>query len=274
MFITEDLLMLNFPKTGSTFAREVLRRVYSKRDTLMEKTLVKLGLRKPSVIDLLLPQIDVGIGTGLINQHGTVRQIPPIYQDRPIVTITRNPLSRYVSTYLFRSWVDFPPADVKTLKKTYPNYPDLSFSEYYEMMHTYEVEKRLNGIKPKIELGVFTIQFIRFYFKDPEAILKKIDLDYIENKEYINELSKIHFIKQENLNSELKEFLQSVGMTKDELSFMDSMDKINVSKQKEDKSSFNEYYLGTDVEQKILDRDRLLFSIFPDYLPENQIKEI
>ncbi len=274
MFITEDLLMLNFPKTGSTFAREVLRRVYSKRDTLIEKALVKIGLRKPSVIDLLLPPLDVGIGTGLTNQHGMVRQIPTIYQDRPIVTITRNPLSRYVSTYLFRSWVEFPPTDVQTIKKRYPNYPDLSFSEYYEMMQTYEVEKRLNGITPKIELGVFTIQFIRFYFKDPEAILKKIDLDYIENKEYMNELSKIHFIKQENLNSELKGFLLSVGMTKEELSFMDSMDKINVSKQKKDKSNFKEYYLGTDIEQKVLDRERLLFSIFPDYLPENQIKEI
>lgn len=269
MFITEDLLMLNFPKTGSTFAREVLRRVYSKRDTLMEKALTKLGLRKPSVIDLLLPAADSGIGTGLINQHGTVRQIPAVYQDRPIVTITRNPLSRYVSTYLFQSWVQFPPADVETIKKTYPHYPDLSFSEYYEMMHTYEVKKRLNGIKPKIELGMLTIQFIRFYFKDPEAILKKIDLDYIENKEYMNELGKIHFIKQENLNSELKEFLKSVGIIEEELSFMDSMDKINVSTQKKNKSNFNEYYEGTDLKQKILDRDRLLFSIFPDYLPEN-----
>ena len=272
MYITKDLLMLNFPKTGSTFSREVLRRVYSKRDTFIEKTLVKLGLRKPSVIDLLLPQLDIGMGTGLTNQHGMVRQIPEIYQDRPIVTITRNPLSRYVSTYLFRSWVDFPPADEQTLKKAYPNYPDLTFSEYYEMMHTYEVPTRLDGIKPKIELGVFTIQFIRFYFKDPEAILKKIDLEYIENKEYMNELSNIHFIKQENLNSDLKEFLQSVGMTKDELSFMDSMDKINVSKQQEEKSNFKQYYTGTDVEQKVLDRERLLFSIFPDYLPENEIK--
>ena len=269
MFITEDLLMLNFPKTGSTFAREVLRRVYAKRDSISEKILAKLRLRKPSVIDLLLPQLDVGIGTGLTNQHGMVRQIPAIYQDRPIVTITRNPLSRYVSTYLFRSWVKFPPSDVQTIKKRYPNYPDLTFSEYYEMMDIYEVEKRLNGIKPKIELGVFTIQFIRFYFKDPEAVIKKIDLDYIENKEYMNELSNIHFIKQENLNSELKDFLQSVGMTKEELSFMDSMDKINVSKQKENKSNFKEYYVGTDIEEKVLDRDRLLFSIFPDYLPEN-----
>ena len=269
MFITEDLLMLNFPKTGSTFAREVLRRVYSKRDTLVEKALVKLRLRKPSVIDLLLPKVDIGIGAKLIDQHGTVRQIPSIYQDRPIVTITRNPLSRYVSTYLFRSWVHHPPTDVQTIKKRYPNYPDLTFSEYYEMMDIYEVKTRLNGIKPKIELGVLTIQFIRFYFKDPETVLKKIDLNYIENKEYMNELSKIHFIKQENLNSEFKEFLLKVGISKEELLFMDSMDKINVSTQKENKSNFREYYIGTDIEQKVLDKDRLLFSIFPDYLPKN-----
>ena len=269
MFITKDLLMLNFPKTGSSFAREVLRRVYAKQDTAFEKLLVKLRLRKPSVIDLLLPKVDSGIGANVIDQHGTVRQIPSMYQDRPIVTITRNPLSRYVSTYLFRSWVKFPPADVQTIKKRYPNYPDLSFSEFYEMMHMYEIATSLNGIKLKIELGVLTIQFIRFYFKNPEAVIKNIDLHYIENKEYMNDLSEIHFIKQENLTLDLKEFLLSVGIKKDELSFMDSMDKINVSKQKEDKSDFKEYYAGTDIEQKILDRDRLLFSIFPDYLPEN-----
>jgi hypothetical protein len=40
MIITDDLVMLNFPKTGNTFAREVFKRVYSGREYWLRKLLV------------------------------------------------------------------------------------------------------------------------------------------------------------------------------------------------------------------------------------------
>ena len=75
------------------------------------------------------------------------------------------------------------------------------------MLHKFGCKDRLDGITPKIDLGYQTIQFIQFYFPDPEYVLKMIDEDYIQQKRYLNDMAEITFLHQENLNSELYDFL-------------------------------------------------------------------
>jgi hypothetical protein len=261
--------MLNFPKTGSSFAREVVRSIYWKRNTIIRRLFVKLGIREPIVMDLRLPKIDKGTNHGLLDQHGTLHQIPDRHKKKQIVSIVRNPFSWYVSNYLYKWWEQYLPTDSEVIIEQYPNFPNISFSELYEILHTYEVKKILGTIVPKIELGLITLRFIQFYFKDPEAVFRKIDLDYIENKEYLNDMNEIYFLRQENLNSELKEFLLHIGIDKKELEFINSKEKVNVSNRKKGGSNSEEYYAGTSLKQLILKRDRLLFKIFPEYLPDN-----
>lgn len=267
MIITDDLVMLNFPKTGSSFAREVLKRVYAEGESTFRKLLAKLGLCNPSLIELLLPQIDAEKNSGIKSQHGTRRQIPAAHGDKPILSIARNPLSRYVSLHLFRWWEKHPSAEADIILKKFPQFPNLSFSEYYEMEHEMETRNRLRGIIPRIDLGLQTVQFIQFYFRDPESVLRRIDDDYIERREYRQEIRAVHFLHQENLNIELKEFLLERGFSLQQLRFIDSMEKVNVTAKKQEEADWRGYYLGTPIQNRIIERDKLLFSVFPEYIP-------
>lgn len=267
MIITNDFVMLNFPKTGSSFARKVIKEIYSGRSSKFHRILANLGIYNSSFLELMLPKIDTTSLMGLKGQHGTLRQIPAQHNAKPVITITRNPFSRYVSTYLFKWWEKYPPANIDIILDQFPNFPNLTFPEYYLMMHTHGREDHLRGIVPKIDLGLYTIQFIQFYFKDPESVLREIDDNYIDNKLYENDINNIKFIRQENLNRELKEFLLHVGISEKELEFIDTMKKVNVTNKKSEDSDYKKYYSGTSIEEQILQRDRLLFEIFPDYLP-------
>ncbi len=270
MIITDDFIMLNFPKTGSSFAREVLKKLYTRQDSKGRKFLKILGLSQPANFkEIMLQNIDEKKGSKAKAQHGTLKQIPHQYKNKPILSITRNPLLRLESTYFYRWWEKYPPANINTILEDYPHFPNLSFSEYNEMLHTHGRRNRLNNITPKIELGFQTIQFIQFYFKDPELILKIIDDDYIENELYNESLIDICFIHQENLNFELKEFLLQFGFKPDKLEFIDLMNKVNTTDKKQNTLDYRELFIETRIQNKILERDKLLFKIFPEYIPTN-----
>jgi len=264
MLITNIFVMLNLPKTGSTFAREAIKRLYSKRESKINRFLSVIGIRKPELLELLMPKIDNGKLLGFKDVHGTLRQIPVEHRNKKVISVTRNPFSRYVSSFYYRSWEKFPPTDIQTIRTYYPNYPNLSFAEFYEMMHIFGRENFLRGIVPKIELGISTIQFIQFFFNDPESVLKKIDDDYIDSREFEKDMGNIHFIHQENLREELIEFLAHIGIPRDELDFITSLKKVNVTLKKTNTSHHSEI-ITPMIEQKILEREKLIFTIFPMY---------
>ena len=103
--------MLNFPKTGTSFARRILKQLYYQRRSNYRKILEKLRLCNPSIIELILPRIDGKISCNGKDQHSTSRQIPIAHKNKPILTIIRNPLSLYLSMYHFRLWQRYPPMD-------------------------------------------------------------------------------------------------------------------------------------------------------------------
>jgi hypothetical protein len=259
--------MLNFPRTGSSFARKVLKRLYIARESRIHRLLARMGICNPSVMDVKMPKIDEDLDYKIKDQHGTLRQIPREHRSKPTVSIARSPFSRYLSLYSFRWWEKYPPVECQKILEQYPHFPNLSFSEYYEMTHVHGRKNRLHHIVPKVELGFHTIQFIQFYFKDPEATLNKINDNYIDNEQFRDDMGAITFLHQENLNSELKEFLLRIGMKQKELQFIDSMEKVNVTEKKEEEVNYREFYSYKSIAKKVLEREKLLFKIFPEYLP-------
>ncbi|SMM98395.1 hypothetical protein SPONN_2294 [uncultured Candidatus Thioglobus sp.] len=257
MIITDDFVMLNLPKTGSTFARKAIRTAYGQHK--ISRLLSKIQLIHPCVIDLATPNLDFlgGRGGEQKNQHGVLRQIPKEHKNKPIVSITRNPFSRYVSAYTYKSWQN------KQRFSQYPNFPNLSFAEFYQMKQDIDAKQRLHGIHPKIPLGFYTVQFIQFYFAQPEKVLKKIDNHYIESEQFKNDMSDISFLQQENLNQDLGNFLAEKGIPSKKLAFLKDAKKINVALGDKD---FWQFYTPKLIEQ-VLERDKLLFKIFPQYLP-------
>ena len=252
MLITDDFVMINFPKTASTFTREVLKEVYSNK----------------GFVELFLPGITNKRDGEVLNQHGVLRQIPFEHKEKPILSVIRNPFKRYESLYYYRWWEKHPPADISTILKRYPHFPEISFEEYYEMIHIYGIKNMLGDIIPKIELGLHTTQFVQFYYNNPEQIYKEINNSYIENKLFFNDLKKINFLHQENLVNELKAFLVKKGFSQEELSFIDTKEKVNVSKRENNNDLIVE---GSEIYEKIINREKLIFAIFPEYLPKTEI---
>ncbi len=265
MIITDKFVMVNFPKTGSSFVRMVLKQIHEKYNRLPNRIWRKLHLANKTLIELMLPKIDEKNSYGIKDQHGTYRQILEEHKQKTVVSIIRNPFDRYVSTYLYRWWEKYPPVDLEQMKRNFPNFPNLSFREYYEIIQLFGRENRLNGISPKIELGLHTIQFIQFYFKEPEEVLSIIDNDYIKQKMYLTDMAEIIFLHQENLNEELYEFLLGVGYPKKDISFIKEHKKVNVTARESNEMEFNNFYTKELVED-ILEKDRLLFELFPEYL--------
>lgn len=285
MIIANQFVMLNYPKTGSSFARAMLKQVHNydrggfnkilhrmirkfRYGTVLNRTLRKIDtLINPDMTELIVPKV-YGRHIGYRqSQHGRYSQIPEEHKDKSIISIIRNPFTRYVSTYLYEDWKDrYPQIYSDQLKNNIPSFPDLSFAEYYDMIHFYKQDLRLQGIIPKIDLGVNTIQFIRFYFKEPERVLSEIDDEYITNRSYQEEMVPITFLHQERLNDELFQFLLTMGYSQKKIQFIKDAEPINVTKRKRDQQSLDRFYTE-ELRQNILKRDRLLFKIFPEYQP-------
>lgn len=267
VLITDDFVLLNFPKTGSSFTREAIKRVYEQSDSRVMMTLEKFGIVKPRVMELMFPKIDEIHHAGIHDQHGTWRQIPPQFLDRQVISITREPISRYHSAYRFGWWKHSPPGDPDEIRKQYPNFPDLSFTQYFEMASGFAVRDRLKGITPKIQLGLHSIQFIQFYFRDPDKTLRIIDDEYIDQKKYLEDMADVHFMEQTNLRHALKSYLLGIGRTAAELNFLDVMKELNTTAQSSKAECCNEPALDKDLIENVLSRDRLIYKMFPHYHP-------
>ncbi|MEJ2707865.1 MAG: sulfotransferase family 2 domain-containing protein [Anaerolineales bacterium] len=265
MIITDRFVLLNFPKTGSSFVRSTLKTLHKKNLSVPERILSGLHLSdSPDFSELMMPALDVKSLYGELNQHGTYQQIPAEHKHKVIVSVTRNPFDRYVSAYLYGWWADHPPGPIEKVKAAFPDYPDLSFEEYYEMYHIFGREDRLMGIEPGIDLGVHTIHFIRFFFREPDRVLSTITDSYIEQKLYRRDMPAIHFLHQENLNEELHDFLLDMGYAADDIEFIKHAQRVNRSPTGKLVSD-RQHLFTPHVVNKILTRDRLIISIFPEY---------
>ena len=123
------------------------------------------GFARPPLIELMLqhPYLDTK------DQHGRYIQIPSKYLNRKILSIVRSPVDRYRSLYDYGWWKKYPPLNPEEIKRIYPNFPSLSFQEFYWMTQAHSVKKMLKDDTPKISLGLNSITFIEFYFKDRKS---------------------------------------------------------------------------------------------------------
>lgn len=263
MVITDQFVMLNLPKTGSSFARKALKRVHH-YDALPNKILRKLSLPGSSMIEMYLPSLDRRFPEGLQDQHGTYRQIPEGHRHKTVVSVIRNPFDRYVSAYLYGWWKTNLHTTKKRLQEAFPCFPDLSFGEYYEMIKLFGRENRLKGISPKIDLGFYTIQFIQFFFREPEKTLRLIDGDYLKQKRYLHDMAEVVFLHQENLNGELYDFLRSLGYPERDIGFIRNAEKVNVTPRGDNQRRWEDL-CSEDLRADILNKDRLIFELFPEF---------
>jgi hypothetical protein len=240
MLITDDFVLLNFPKTGSTFARQIIKKVYGDK-----------------VDELLLPVI-----SGRVSQHGTYAQIPDEHREKPIVSVVRNPFDRYVSIYFFKWYSLFPPENTGKLKSYYPGFPDISFGDFLDMTDRFEKTKLLRayGISANTDIGFQTIQFAAFYSGFPRNSLREL----IEGKSGLFvKPSKVHFLRQEFLRQDLIMFLSKYREFRAVKEVIDSEDDLNVSRGPAEKSW--QQFWTADLFEAYRKKEELLLIEFPDY---------
>jgi len=269
MIVTDNFVMLNFPKTGSTFTRKAIDKVFEHDKSLM-RFLVRMGLIAKPYKELWLPNI-YNNTVDNSSQHGCYRLIPEEDKNKTVATIIRNPYGRYVSSYLYEWWKSHPPVEESKIKIDYPTFPDLSFEQYYEMIHKYSRDGYYNNGDRNINehkhyFGIYTLLFIQFYSKKPDALINELDNDSIDIEKFKSEFSDIVFLKQENLNNELKSFLIKMGYDEEKVNRIDSMEKVNVSN---DKKNSLKNFITDEILEQINEREKLFFEMFPEYKVES-----
>lgn len=236
MLITNFFVMLNSPKTGSTFTRTVIKELHRNKlakQSAIENILQKFSLmKKPMCEELLLPNIRLKGVERVPNQHGTYSQIPDRYRHLPVVSIIRNPYSRFMSGYKFRWWASHPPINDLLLDEHFPNFPDLSVDDFVKLAKLIVTHGVLGEKKVSAEVGNQTVQFIQFFFKNPNSILENLTDDYLDAPQVVNDLADITFLRQENLNEDLANFLANFKYSDDEINYVKTRARVNVTKTK------------------------------------------
>lgn len=256
MIITKDFIILNLPKTGSSFVRQVIKEIYYSRrnKNLFTKVVHKLklkqvGFREVFVAHPIIPNYK--------DQHGCLDQIPDGNKGKVILSVVRDPYNRLESFYKFRWWVQNPSIEKKQIENHFPDFPNLTFEQYLKMQALKNDKIKLQcGISPDLKIGNQSIQFIRFYFKNHKEVLATLDEDYIKKGKFKKDLCEICFLRNENLNEELAQFLSNYEFSKKELDFVRMHEKVNVTKNDAKKS-----FLNQEVIEYINDKEWILFEI-------------
>ena len=271
MIITDKFVLLAFPKTGTSYTTAALRNIHARRGLLgrmipqkyQKRDFPRVNYREHRILQPPSPPHHKARNS----RHGTYSDIPEKERHKKIVSTVRNPFYQYTSSYLFQTRMRQNlrrPAELDVLLARYPDYPKLNFADYYDMLHRFGVREQLQGVEPPVDLGLQTVNFINFYFKNPRDVLKKIDAAYIESKAYEEDMADIFFLHQEALAEEFTDFLRSMDYSDSECRQAVSLKQKNVSRRNREEESLSHFY-DDQLLSQVLERDALIFKIFPEY---------
>lgn len=269
MIITDQFVLLNFPKTGSTFARQAIIDLYEARRNsrgLITKLLEKSGLKKPPVfIELYLPRTEFreGCNSG-VDQHGRFEQVPEQFRCLPVISIVRDPLKRNISFYEYGWWKTHPVAPMADIKKDFPTYPDLDFRTYLDYQN-FNTRYRDTGRVIGEDVGNQTVHFIQFFFNNPREAFQKLGDEYIYSGAYKKDMPDITLLKSEQLNRQLYDFLLSCGFSARELDFINNKNPVRPEETKRKTDEERGQYLTADIIGMIRHKERYLYSIYQDF---------
>jgi len=269
MLISDSFIMLNLPKTGTTFTIKVIKEAFGESNpSIITRLQWKLGLKQKKLNELKLPIIR-DYRKNKMDKHGIYDQIPSHYlnSNREIVSIIRDPFTARISRYNYASWKRKSSRlwNSDLVHKAFPHFPNLSFKEYLQLteiideLRSQDLDYTLN-----VELGGLSYQWIQMFCKDHKTMLKKVHKNFTSDSSLSKHFPKITFLRQENLNEDLIDFLSRHGFSMNQLDFIRTSSKQNVS-------VYDSYkkYLTPEAVDFILEKEWFLFKMFPEYIPEN-----
>ncbi|WP_435134203.1 hypothetical protein [Formosa sp. A9] len=247
MIVTKDFVLLNYPKTGSSYMRECIKQLY-KEDSLFNSIFYKQEVFK----ELYFPKIYGNPSSNYKDQHGIAKQIPKMYQDRPILTVVRNPLERITSSYYFGWWKRNPVGEISSIEKEYPDYPNIDLLTYAKLLNNPKLTP--SNLLPQYAdtLGYSTRLFLIFYSEDPEHSAQRLISGQTEDLLGVIKPN-IHFLKQEHLQEDLTQYIKT-HTSRDH--------KVLSSVPEKNKGNYNKKAYDNDFVEYMLSMDKYLINTF------------
>lgn len=261
MILTDSFVVLNFPRTGSTFVRSALRQLHGPWWNALgfdSAPRASSGFRE---LRLPIDRTWKAERLGRTSPHGRWGQIPESHRHLPVVSVLRHPLDHAVSHFTHDDWWKSPPVDEAVVRRRFPSWPRLSFAEYLEFEHEFALPDVLKGLRPPAEPGHLTAHFLRFFGRDPDATLGGLTDARIDSGDLARDLPPIRWLRHERLADDLTEFLRDLGHSSRRLERIRRHPRLNVSHARAGRP-WRDFYTP---EQEALKRyrERALFRLFP-----------
>ncbi|HEV7904553.1 MAG TPA: hypothetical protein VGO96_11985 [Pyrinomonadaceae bacterium] len=264
MIFTDKFVYVHEPKTGGTFVTSVLFRLY--------------GLKWNRFVHLQNMLRGEIRGTGKYgtiihnnNKHGGCREIPAAQREKPVLATVRNPYDLYVSQYEFGWWKrkEFLPyfRAAPSFEQFAARFPDrITFAEYVRLANAAFRDLAPNGDGASV--GFLSEQFLKFYFRNPqEARAKLADVDYARSQKYRADMFDLHFIRTDELNRGLYDFLLRMNYGHEDIAFILELGRIlpqGRGRSDGGQKSWERYYTP-ELKREVRHQERFLFALFPEF---------
>ena len=265
MIFTDRFVYVHEPKTGGTFVTSMLFRLYGLRWTRWTH------LRNALFGEVRQSHPSYGALVHDSNKHGGCNEIPPPQRGKKILATVRNPFDLYVSQYEFGWWrrAEFLRhyEALPGFRDESPSFPDLSFPEYVKLSNA--ALRPLSGGARAADgggPGLITEQFINFYFRDPRASFGRLCAGaYAASADAAVDMHDLHFVRTDQLNRGLYDFLVREGYADEDVSFIRDEGRILPRGRGRGAGQEWQHYYTPELKAWVRDREDFLFGLFPEF---------
>jgi len=296
VLLSDRFVYIHEPKTGGTFVTYALTQLHGGVTDVRPSRFGRdpIRLRLPTAVfryergEAAAPSPEPTQYGRLYswNDHGTCSEIPRPFRSRQILATIRNPFQTYVSGYLFGWWKrpEFLPLYRRTIEDfhhRYSSFPELSFTQYMELMHASWTVSGNRGLYSGTGIGFQSERFIRFYFRVPwllrgtrrdiSSVVRKVDGEYVRSRGYLADMYDVRFLRTERLNEELRGLLLDAGYDAADVEFVLTLKHVVPVGGAEidftERATSHDWaaFYTPELREIVRKKDDLLFSLFPEF---------
>ncbi len=279
MVITDAFVYIHMPKTGGTFVTEALIRIHqSPRTSKSERAWRRVRALLSSPIHSARIRTErYGPLLNVEPKHGTCHDVHPSHRHKPFLSNVRNPYDWYVSQYEFSWWkrtFEYHPEPHPTpvgsaieqalpkFERDHPEFPNVTFEAFIELCDraTLACES-----KSGTGLGLLTHGFLRYFYRDVDTVLSRLDLDYIRSGQHREDMFAVSFLRTHRLNDDLYEALLARRYAPEDIDFIHDLGKVfPMGRGRGDDQVWDGYYTP-DLKAHVREREWVLFEMFPEF---------
>jgi hypothetical protein len=152
--------------------------------------------------------------------------------------------------------------------RRYPTYPDLTFEQFVYLTNETSLPYR-SANHPADTPGRHTQEFVKFFFRDPDAAYPRLLDATFTATVPDDELQGIRFVDQARLNDELAELLTEWGYPASEVRAVRDAEHIWPPESRRAPGSAWEPYYTPELKAFVRHKERWLFEWFPRWQTEN-----